>query len=368
MRHDAVVVGGGPAGAAAAIGLALSGRSVLLVEQSRYKEWRVGETLPPVARLPLGELGVWDRFLSEGHLPSHAIQAVWGSAELYETDFIFNPYGTGWHVDRQRFDAMLASHAERCGAIVLTGSRVADTRWNHNRWEVRIVGPSSRVAHTSFLVDATGRAARISRWNGSSRIILDRMIGIVALYRQESAGVTADPVLLLEATEEGWWYSAPLPCGSLLVAYLTDPDLFSRSGLSKIAFWLERLERATKTAARTDGFRWDGQMRVKAAGTGRSMPAGGPGWIAVGDAAAAHDPLAADGVTRALLQGLSAAAAIQDTAGGPVQYAQSVKDAFEEYLEQRCEYYRRETRWPDSLFWQRRRLPPAETEKSFDAY
>jgi hypothetical protein len=56
-----------------------------------------------------------DRFQNDGHLPSHGIQAAWGSAELFDTDFIFNPYGTGWHLDRRRFDAMLASHADQCG-------------------------------------------------------------------------------------------------------------------------------------------------------------------------------------------------------------------------------------------------------------
>ena len=44
---DVVVVGGGPAGSAAAIGLARRGATVVVLERTRYEEQRVGETLRP---------------------------------------------------------------------------------------------------------------------------------------------------------------------------------------------------------------------------------------------------------------------------------------------------------------------------------
>ncbi len=69
---DIAIVGGGPSGAAAALSLARVGLSVSVLERTRYDEVRIGETVAPVIRNPLGELGIWERFLEAEHNPSHA--------------------------------------------------------------------------------------------------------------------------------------------------------------------------------------------------------------------------------------------------------------------------------------------------------
>ena len=55
-------------------------------------------------------------------MESPGIASAWGQAELYDNDFIVNPHGPGWHVDRRRFDAMLARAAEESGVEVLRGA------------------------------------------------------------------------------------------------------------------------------------------------------------------------------------------------------------------------------------------------------
>src|SRR3979409_1478164 len=118
IETDVVVIGGGPAGSATALGLSREGHSVAIIERSDYKNTRVGETLPPSVRRLLTDLGLWDKFVADTHSASAGICSVWGQSDVRENDFILNPYGMGWHVDRSRFDRMLAEAAEKEGAVL----------------------------------------------------------------------------------------------------------------------------------------------------------------------------------------------------------------------------------------------------------
>ena len=75
---EVVIVGGGPAGAAAAIELARLGRRVLLANRDEGSDFRIGEAAPPAVRPLLRDLGVLDRVLADGHLPCYGNVSVRG--------------------------------------------------------------------------------------------------------------------------------------------------------------------------------------------------------------------------------------------------------------------------------------------------
>src|SRR5215471_2814508 len=117
-KFDVAIIGGGPAGSAAAIILSRAGRRVLMIEKDDKQSFKVGESLPPGALPLLTELGVQERFDADNHLVSHGNQSAWGNDRLHSTDFIRDPNGSGWHLNRPLFDSMLRKTARECGAEV----------------------------------------------------------------------------------------------------------------------------------------------------------------------------------------------------------------------------------------------------------
>src|SRR5215203_3420861 len=163
-RHDVLILGGGPAGAAAALSLRrhAPSLSVALVEQSRYEAPRVGETLPPTVQGVLEQLGVWETFLEEGHVAAYGTCAAWGSDELFDNEFIYHPAGRGWHLDRRRFDRMLAREATDRGVTDYSGYKFTNSSHNEGGgWLLHVKSGqgSEAVIEASFVIDATGRRA-----------------------------------------------------------------------------------------------------------------------------------------------------------------------------------------------------------------
>ncbi|MGH9970440.1 MAG: NAD(P)/FAD-dependent oxidoreductase [Pyrinomonadaceae bacterium] len=353
---DVVIVGGGPAGTAAALALAGYGVSVLVIERSGYGKVRVGETFPPAIKEVLAQLDLWAEFVAANHVQSVGIRSVWGGPEPYDRSFIFDAHGTGWHVDRRDFDAFLARSAERRGVKLERESQLLKCERNGTGgWKV-LVGSRNRSlsVNASLVVDATGRACALARRLDSRRIAYDQLVGVYAFLEGLS---DEQPFTLVEAVEDGWWYSAPLPGGRQVVAFMTDSDLFNAAALRDWSQWKTRLGHASQTKARVAQLKLDGTLKVLSANSSRLNQAGGPGWLAIGDAASAFDPLSGDGVMRALKSGLRATEIIRscllDQNAIP-EYGTMIDREFRRYLQQRNAYYSRDNWWASSPLWSRR--------------
>lgn len=352
---DVAVIGGGPAGSAAGLSLRshAPGLSVVQIEASAYASPRIGETLPPQSRRFLEHLGVWETFRSQGHAPVAGTAAAWGAPLAQENDFLFHRHGDGWHLDRTAFDAMLAGEAERRGVRRLE-SRVIDADRREGGWRLSLSnGPDLRAR---FLIDATGSSAAFARKLGARFIAADRLTGFVRFFEDRLGN---DPRSLVEAFEDGWWYTAGLPGGRRIAACMTDADLARRLRLSDPESWSRRLDAAEQVRARLQGARPEGDVVVRAAHSRRLDPAAGEDWLAVGDAASVFDPLSSSGITKSLRSGIFAAYAIGDLLvkrenQSLERYRRYTQDEFESHTRVRARYYSEERRWPESDFWRRR--------------
>ena len=375
-RHiwDVVVLGGGPAGSATALALRQHGIGrVCLVEAGNYRAVRVGESLPPDIRTLLGEaLGLWPDFLAEQHEPCYGSCSVWGRDLPGYNDFLLNPQGYGWHLDRRRFDAFLMRKAAERGVVVATEHRfVASAPLGDD--DKRQIGPSGggfrlslaqangeiTTVKARFVVDATGPRARFARERGARRRLVDRLV-FVAGFLTLAETSPLSRLTLLEASERGWWYAARLPDHRCVVALALDPDLLRIQRLSRTDIWLAALDQTLLVSSQlgTAVLETEG-VGLWPSATFLSDRIAGPDWLAVGDAASSYDPLSSQGIQKALTDAIAAAATIADRlqrrTDNTASYTEGVIRRFEEYLVNRAYFYQQETRWPNAPFWERRR-------------
>ena len=361
--YDVVILGGGPAGAATALSLRshTPDLSVALIEQTNYHATRIGETLPPAVRPLLERIGVWQAFLAEDHLPAYGTCAAWGSDALHENEFFFQPAQRGFHLDRRRFDAMLAREAANRGVALYRDSKFLNSQLDgskHFRLAINYQGGENKPIDAAFVVDATGRQGVFASQQSVAKIFEDRLLAVFVFFEFDPANPFTETYTLVEACEDGWWYSALLPDGKLAVAFMSDSVIIKSHRLISFQAWLDLLGTTKHTKARVRNAQPIGAPLTYPASSQRLAQVAASGWLAVGDAATIFDPLSSAGIMKGLRSGVLASYAIGDFFRGNIsgleKYEALLKREFENYLATRADYYRREMRWANSVFWQRR--------------
>lgn len=362
--YDVAVIGGGPAGTAAALTLARAGRRALLVDATPAGHgFAAGEGLPPAAVPLLHDLGVLEAFLADEHLPSYGNESVWGGPSPVIHDFIRDPRGHGFHLDRARFDATLRRRAREEGAEVRAATRLhAFARDDAGGFRLSLKGDAAAEARCAFLVDATGRAASVARRLGARRIQDDAQIAIITVYERDEQAEQRDrnSLTLVESVPEGWWYTALLPRRRRVVVFLTDADLPAARAAATPAGFDELLARTRRVRARLEAapYRRILGPRGGPASTSRLAEAHGAGWVAIGDAAMAFDPLSSQGILTALYAGLRVGLALHaelaGAAGSVARESAAQGRIHEVYRERRRLIHAEERRWPRAPYWRRR--------------
>lgn len=324
-------MGGGPAGATAARLLASLGRRVVLVEASAAPRAKVGEVLAPSARPILESLGLRERIDSDPALARRCLGVVSDWNGPFVRDYLREPGGLGWILDRRAFEALLARDAVEAGV---------DWRWSHRLRSVERLGSGLRLIVSvpgadgqqaieidpAFAVDASGRAGALARRIGGKRRVATRLIA-----RQEPPGERPSPIsgsawVRISAEPDGWHYAAEGPNRqkhSLFFSRQAAPSGMSAPG-------------------------WE-------AGFSMLDRAHGDHWVAIGDSAAAFDPLTSQGIPNALTSAVAAVDSVEAALGGRTDamraYAEAMRATWAHSLAGAANVYESERRWPDRSFW-----------------
>jgi flavin-dependent dehydrogenase len=346
VDYAVVVVGGGPAGALAALKLAREGVSVLVIDRERPERVEAAEILSPEGRAILEREKIWDNIPLNLTWPCPAMAAAWAEPELAWTTFGGDAPEPAWHLDRIAFDAWMIQRLRASSIDVQRGTVHAVNR-DRDGWILRCTGDAAqRSVSARCLILATGRSPR------AVRVAPRRRIDSLCLVCGTSDPDPVDPdVLIVEATADGWWYSAPLVSGRLFTGWMTDFSLIGHTHYEAAA--MRSLEGAPVHAKRIGRPRLS---KVVGSATWAMSPAAGPGWLAIGDAALARDPISGDGLTSALRSACEGAdAMLRGLNGDEAVWASEVARLAQNaarYQERRLDLYRvAAKRWPSSPFW-----------------
>lgn len=366
------MLGGGPAGAAAALRLARLGHRVVLVErEARDSEARtrahVAEALPPTLRPLLASLGVLEAIDGAGFLRPAPPRVDWpglpdaGDAAMAPA----GGDGPGWLVDRTRLAALLRDAATRAGARALHAQAGA-VETSEGRWQVALRSPSGDPSMLTgdFVLDARGR-----RGGAAQPPQAPRTVALLALWQPAAAAGADGPRMLVQAGRRAWTWLAPLAGGAVNVGVFVDAD--EVAGLDADArsrLYHAHLAEATLLAPQLSG-RKPGPVRSTDA-TARCAPdaAPRPGMLLIGDAAVGLDPLSSQGVQAALRSAVQVAACVHTAWHRP----QDAGAAWSFHRRQSADLASRHARWGTALhagpaerwaeaFWQRRRPTDATT-------
>lgn len=344
MHVEALVVGGGPAGAAAAYWLAKAGHEVLLVEKKEFpRDKTCGDGLTPRAIFQLQDMG-FDFAVPELHRIT-GLRSYAGDDVMLEMAWPDHSRLPNWGavIRRRDLDSQVAQLAEKQGVVVRQHTEATPVTSGESVTAVELVtdGDTERL-QADVVVIADGSMNRFGRELGSARR-KDYPMGMAARGYYSSPR-SADPFLESQldirdrsgASMPGYGWIFPLGDGTVNVGvgllstfkrwkHVNTSVMMADYVHSAPEYW--QLDESSKLSDPRGG---------KLTMSFSKGPLVGPNWITIGDAAGAINPWNGEGISYAYETGRIAAEVVSDALGSADmsilhRYTQRLDDEYETY-------------------------------------
>ena len=330
MQRDVLIIGGGPAGSAAAVTAARAGLKVTLFEKAPYGRDKVcGDGLTPRAIGALNELRI-------DHSVAHRIDGLRMIAGKKERELLwpatsrFPSHGAVW--PRQRFDNHLLDVAIASGADVRFDSEALPEMEGERVVGVRVANDVFRAPFTILAAGAQGMAAKML---GAERDPNETFGLAIRAYAPTPRHAERHLEACLSLSDEhgtavpgyGWMFPAGDGTVNIGVGALSTMKGFKKLNLNKL---LDQYAAIVKDSWSLGDYiekprAWRLPMSC--------MRRHGEGWVAIGDAAGFVNPMNGEGIDYGLESGMLAVQCfLEDPASASVEYDKQVGERFDAFL------------------------------------
>jgi flavin-dependent dehydrogenase len=318
---DVIVVGGGPAGSAAAAWLARASHRVILFERDQFPRFHIGESLLASANDVLEAIGINEKVRAAGFPEKWgaSFMSADGRIDRY-ADFADAPGVRApqtWQVPRERFDELLLRHAAASGADVRERHRVHEVTFDDQGVTVTVQAgddTARSACRAKAMIDASGRGAILGR-KFNLRVDEPRLAN-VAVFSHYS-GVPRRPdrrrgdIRIVARPDLGWFWMIPISEELMSVGVVLPRTAFRAfQGMDHAAILERAIAETPAVADLTARARREWPVRVEKDFSFGSRAYAGDRWVLAGDAGSFLDPVFSTGVAIGLESGMEAAQAV----------------------------------------------------------
>ena len=314
-EYDVIIIGGGPAGAIAAIQLRNSGYSVVVFEKIKFPRFVIGESLLPRCNELLEEVGILDAVKKEGFQFKGGVLFQNEENEYKEIDFRDNlgqKHHSSFQVRREIFDNVLLENAKRVGADIHMETEV--TAYDENKNIVTVVDKEGKEDRykAKKVIDASGYGRVLPKLldlESKSSLTSRRAVfcRVKNDSRAEDKSDDKNITVFIVGNNDAWIWNIPLSPTETSVGIVCSESYFEQFNVNEEVFWNHIIENNSHAKVR-----YAKANKINEVGTigGYSSDVKtmfGKNFVLVGNATEFLDPVFSSGVTLALESGVKAA-------------------------------------------------------------